>query len=135
MNSLTCQSCLYHSYDLKAYQKCDQNRTRECKKDTKYCITANVTDIKGNVTYFRDCNEKPVLCPDSKRLCDALFDKTKLRSCVVGCCQTDKCNNFYPRPTSSTRPTSSARTTSSATDIMVSTFALILIVIAGLLAS
>ena len=123
VNALTCQSCQYYSIYRKEIQKCDENRTRECKTDTKYCVTANYTDITGIVTVFRGCNEKLALCPDSKKSCNVLMDIINLTSCVASCCQTDKCNNFYPRPTSS------------ATGIIVSKFALILMAIAGLLAS
>ena len=120
MNALTCQKCKYDSTFPQADRKCNQS-TIKCAEGIKYCFTGKYTDSSDVVHVLRDCDTRNY-CPDAKKTCDNLKKIEKFKSCKGDCCQTDKCNNYDP-------------TSSTATGIMVSKFALILMVIAGLLSS
>ena len=123
MNALTCQKCWYNSRFPKADRKCNQGNTTKCKSGIKYCFTAKYTDSSGVVAVSRGCDvgAPDNVCPDAKKTCDDSKKKNNWTSCYGACCEKNNCNNYDP--------------TSSATDIIVSKFALILMVIAGLLAS
>ena len=119
-NALTCGQCYYTSDSPKEEQKCDPKKVVNCT--TSHCFTTTYILHHGRIIVHRDCDRLFNYCPDEEKTCAEQTAREKLQACTGICCQTDNCNNF------------TLTAMSSATDLKVTKFTLIVMVITGLFA-
>ena len=95
-HSLVCFKCEYHSSMASAQRICNSSNVQTCGDHDTFCDAQVHTDAQNETFYNKGCApEDSCLYPTT--YCNNLTNTTYFTYCKRSCCQSDSCNDEFPK--------------------------------------